>query len=108
MFTLILFNIGVHIAQLLFDDNQTLVDEVRGIDRHRVLVIDGILIIHGNQRIDHILRTRNRDILQRQVDDGCRFAGQGCLQVRLIGRSRGFQIGLANMNICTEIFICII
>ena len=79
-----LFDAGIHATQFLLDNHQTVGDEVRGIDRNAVLVVDSILVIDRNQRIQDIFRTGDRDILQSQVDDGCRLGSQGRLQIGLV------------------------
>ena len=67
---LVRLQLALDTSQLLLDNHQTLIDEIRGIDRDLVLVLDSLLVIHRDQRIQHILRTGGGVIPQRQIEDG--------------------------------------
>lgn len=54
------FQLGLHAAKLPLDDEQALVDELGGVHRHLVLVVDGFLVIHVHQRVQHVLGTQGR------------------------------------------------
>ena len=64
------FQLGLHAAKLPLDDEQALVDELGGVHRHLVLVVDGFLVIHVHQRVQHVLGTQGRAVLQREHEDG--------------------------------------
>ena len=92
-------DIGIHTPQLLFDNHQTFGNKLRGIDRNPVLILNGILIVNGNQGIQHILRTRNRNVRKAQVDNGRIFCRQIRNQGPLIAGSYSLQIGLTHLDL---------
>ena len=75
VFPFIRFDIGIHASQLLLNNDQTFIDEIGCIHRYLVLVVYRILIVNSDQHIQDILRTRDRHILQGQVNDRSRFTG---------------------------------
>ena len=62
--------LGLHAAQLALDDDEPLVDELGGVHRHLVLVVDGLLVIYVDQRVEHVLGAPGRGVLQREHEDG--------------------------------------
>ena len=60
----------LHSAQFLFNDDETFVNEVGGVDGHLVLVLDGGLVIHLNEGVQHILGTSRRAVLDGEGKDG--------------------------------------
>ena len=70
-------DVSVHAAKLLLDDGQTLVDEVRRVHRYLVLVVDRVLVVHRDQRVQKVLSAGNRLVLVLQVDDRGRLARKG-------------------------------
>ena len=62
--------VGLHSAELPLDDDETLVDELRGVDGHLVLVVDSLLVVHRYEHIQHIFSTFRRSVLQGQGQDG--------------------------------------
>ena len=49
--------LALYTTQFAADDDETLIDEVGGIDSHLVLVADSILIISSDEHVEHILGT---------------------------------------------------
>ena len=101
-------DIGIHTPQLLFDNHQTFGNKLRGIDRNPILILDGVFIIHGNQRIQYIFCPRNGHVRQAQIDNGRIFRRQVRNQSPLITGSHTLQIGLADTDLPIVIGIGII
>ena len=49
--------LALHTTQFAADDDETLIDEVGGIDSHLVLVADSILVVGSDEHVEHILGT---------------------------------------------------
>ena len=49
--------LALHTAQFAADDDETLIDEVGGIDSHLVLVADSVLVVGSDEHVEHILGT---------------------------------------------------
>ena len=60
---LIVLYLLFHTAQLLLDDDESLVDEVGGVDGHLVLVLDVLFIVDGDNHVEHIGGTLRRLVL---------------------------------------------
>ena len=54
----------IHISQFFFNNNQAVIDKIRCIDHHLILVAYRILVVNSNQCIQHILCTGCRNVLQ--------------------------------------------
>lgn len=106
--TLVSLDIGVHASQFLFNYDQAVIDEIGSIHRHLVLVVYRIFIIDGDQHIQHILCPWDRNILQGQVDDRCRFTGQCDLEGIAVTQSDIHPVLFHNGHRLAEIFIRII
>ena len=92
------FDISIDTSQFLFDDNQPVGDKFRRTDRYSVLIFNRILVVNGNQCIQDILRTCNRNIRQAQINDGRHLIRQCTLQSRLIPFSDRFQSRFRYLN----------
>ena len=62
--------LGLHASQLAFDDDEPLADEVGRVDGHLVFVLDGLFVIHINERVEHVFGPGGRIVLQREGEDG--------------------------------------
>ena len=108
VFPLVRLDIRIHIPQFLLDHDQTVVDEVGSVHHDLVLVVDRVRVVDGDQRVDHILRTRDGDILERQVDDRCRLARQSSLQTALKAERCTLQRRFRHLHGRIEILVAVI
>ena len=108
MFTLVGLDVRIHAAQLLLDHDQTVVDEVGGVHHDLVLVVDRVCVVDGDQRVDHIFRTGDGDVLERQVDDRGRLARQRGLQVCLETDRHVLQRRLRHLHGRVEILVAVV
>ena len=70
MLALIVLDFRFYSTQFLFDDNQTFVDELGGIDGYLVLVFDGFFVVDRNQHIQYIFGTNRRVVVKAEIQDG--------------------------------------
>ena len=108
VFPLVRLDIRIHIPQFLLDHDQTVVDEVGSVHHDLVLVVDRICVVDGDQRVDHILRTRDGDILKRQVDDRRRLVRQSSLQASLEAERHILQRRFRHLHDRIEILVAVI
>ncbi len=108
VFPFIRFDIGIHTTQLLFNNDQTVINKVGGVHRYLVLIVYRVFVIHGNQHIQNIFGTRYGYVLQRQVDDRRRLTGQRHLKGIAISQSDLLPVPLTYSYRLPEIFIRII
>lgn len=85
------FEVGLHITQLLTDDDEALVDEVGRVDRHLVLVSDGLFVIDGDEHVEHIFGQDGRTVFQRQGEDGGFVLLLPYAQASLVAGHHGIQ-----------------
>ena len=50
-----LLNLGVHIVQFARDKRDTIGDELLGLLGYLVLILDGVVVVYGNQRVDNLV-----------------------------------------------------
>lgn len=81
-------NVFIHMSQFAFDHAQAVVDKQGSTDRNLVLVLDPVLVIHGNQGIQHLLRPLDAGIPEAQVDYGGLLVVQGHAQSRGVAGNR--------------------
>ena len=108
VFPLVRLDIRIHIPQFFLDHDQTVVDEVGSVHHDLVLVVDRIRVVDGDQRVDHILRTRDGDILKRQVDDRRRLVRQSSLQASLEAERHILQRRFRHLHDRIEILVAVI
>ena len=60
---------ALHSSQFAADDDETLVDELSGVDSHLVLVANGILVVDGDEHVEHILGACRGSILEGEGED---------------------------------------
>lgn len=82
---------GLDAAQLFRDDDEAFVDEVGRVDRHLVLVLDGFLVIDGDEHVDDVLGTGRGIVLEREGEDGRLFLFLLDAQRALIEVDHGVQ-----------------
>ena len=58
-------DVAVHIAQLPADDRQTGFDKLGGRHRYAALVIDGILVVDGDQRVEDVFGAPGHGVVHR-------------------------------------------
>ena len=75
----------VDVAELLLDDAEALVDEHGGAHGDLVLVLDPVLVVDGDQGVEHVLGALGVDVLEREVDDRGVLAVEGGREARGVG-----------------------
>ena len=70
MLTFIVFDFRFYSTQFLFDDNQTLVDELGSIDGYLVLVLDSFFVVDCNQHVQYVFGTHGRIVVDAKIQDG--------------------------------------
>ena len=65
----IVLKVALHAAELFLDDLETLVDKVGGVDCHSVLIVDGFLIIYGDEGGEHICSEARIGGFDSEVED---------------------------------------
>ena len=91
--------LGLHTTQFAFDDEQALVDELGGVHRHLVFVVESLLVIDIDQRVEHVLGTQGGIVLERQDQDGRFVLFLPDSHAPLEAACHGIQRFLADMNI---------
>ena len=79
---------AVHDAQFPPDGQHTLLDKGVRHDRYLPLVGDGVLFVHGDQRVDHVLGTLGHGAVHRDGDDRRLFVGHVALYGGAVGVRR--------------------
>ena len=87
MLALVTGDVLVHIAQFTFNHAQTVTDELRGTDGNLVLVLDPLLIIYLDQRIQDIFRLWDGYVINAEIDDS------GILVTQIRTQSGGVIVG---------------
>lgn len=89
-------------AQILLDDDKALVDEVGGVDGNLVLVLDRLLVVDGDNRIQDILCLDWRVILQRQRQNRSLLLNLTDGKIRLIVANHRLNRNACDVNLLVE------
>ncbi len=89
---------AVHLAQLAADHLESVLDEVGRRARDAALVLDGVLVVDGDERVDHVLGALRHRVVHRDGDDRGLFVRHVALHGAAVGVRRRIERALGHVD----------